>query len=72
MYEDSCGCRRFNISDSVAAIGAESLCSSYSTSRGPGQKVISFSLYGNAVINSINNYFLYIQEKVFEYISFLP
>lgn len=48
MYEDSCGCRRFNISDSVAAIGAESLCSSYSTSRGPGQKVISFSLYGNA------------------------
>ena len=49
MYEDSCGCRKFNISDSVDATGAESLCSRYSTSRGPGQKVISYSLYGKAV-----------------------
>ena len=50
MNEDSCGCKKFNVSDSVAALGVESLCSRYSTSRGPGQRVISFALYGNVVI----------------------
>ena len=53
MYEDSCGCRKFNISDDVVATGAESLCSRYSTWRGPGQKVISFALYGKAVIELV-------------------
>ena len=37
------------MSASVAAVGAESLCSRYSTSRGPGQRVLSFALYGLAV-----------------------
>ena len=50
MYEDSCGCRKFNVSDGVEASGAESLCSRFSTSRGPGQRVVSFALYGKAVI----------------------
>ena len=39
------------VADGELPTGAESLCSRYSTWRGPGQKVISFALYGKAVID---------------------
>ncbi|XP_064099258.1 uncharacterized protein LOC135210304 [Macrobrachium nipponense] len=63
--ESNCGCPRYG--PPILRESDQSLCSDWSTSRGLGQKVVSYSLYGNRNNTQVNKkYYMSVEDRLKE------